>query len=122
MVNQILVFCNLAATAEAMTLCRKAGADPKAVYDVICTAMGASAIFETRVPKIIDGSYASGGSLRIALKDLGIVEDTARELGMPMLMSSQATQLFRATAAAGMLDQDDLAVARLIEQLAGVSA
>src|SRR5712691_7904167 len=79
MVNQILVYCNLAATVEAMTLCRKAGADPQAVYDVICTAMGSSAIFASRVPKIIDGSYQSGGSLRIALKDLGIVEDTRSE-------------------------------------------
>jgi 3-hydroxyisobutyrate dehydrogenase-like beta-hydroxyacid dehydrogenase len=69
---------------------------------------------------MIDGSYQSGGSLRIALKDLGIIEDTARELGLPMLMSAQATQLFRATAAGGMLDQDDLAVARLMEQLAGL--
>jgi 3-hydroxyisobutyrate dehydrogenase len=121
MVNQILVYCNLAAAAEAMTLCRKAGADPQAVYDVICTAMGTSAVFESRVPRLIDGSYQSGGSLRIALKDLGIVEDTARELGMPVLMSAQATQLFRATAAAGMLDQDDLAVARLLEQISGLS-
>jgi 3-hydroxyisobutyrate dehydrogenase len=119
MVNQILVYCNLAASVEAMTLCRKAGADPQAVYDVICTAMGTSAIFESRVPRLIDGSYQSGGSLRIALKDLGIIEDTARELSLPMLMSAQATQLFRATAAAG-LEQDDLAVARLMEQLAGL--
>ena len=120
MVNQILVFNHLVAAAEAMTLCRKAGADPQAVYDVICTAMGTSAIFESRVPKLIDGSYQSGGSLRIALKDLAIVEDAARELGMPMLLTAQATQLFRATAASGRLDQDDLAVARLIEQLAGL--
>jgi 3-hydroxyisobutyrate dehydrogenase len=120
MVNQILVYCNLAASVEAMTLCRKAGADPQAVYDVICTAMGSSAIFASRVPKIIDGTYQSGGSLRIALKDLGIVEDTARDLGIPMFMSAQATQLFRATAAAGRLDEDDLAVARIMEQLAGL--
>jgi putative dehydrogenase len=120
MVNQILVYCNLAATVEAMTLCRKAGADPQAVYDVICTAMGTSAIFESRVPKLIDGTYQSGGSLRIALKDLGIIEDTARELDLPLLMSAQATQLFRATAAAGLLDEDDLAVARVVERLAGL--
>jgi len=120
MVNQILVYCNLAATVEAMTLCRKAGADPQAVYDVICTAMGSSAVFESRVPSLIDGSYRSGGSLRIALKDLGIIEDTARELTLPMPMSAQATQLFRATAAAGMLDEDDLAVARVVERLAGL--
>jgi 3-hydroxyisobutyrate dehydrogenase len=120
MVNQILVYCHLTAAVEAMTLCRKAGADPQAVYDVICTAMGSSAVFASRVPKLIDGSYQSGGSLRIALKDLGIVEDTARELGIPMLMTAQATQLFRATAATGGLDEDDLAVARVMERLAGL--
>ncbi|HEV7663316.1 MAG TPA: NAD(P)-dependent oxidoreductase [Chloroflexota bacterium] len=119
MVNQILVYCHLAAAAEAMTLCRKAGVDLQAVYDVIRTAMGNSAIFESRVPRLIDGSYESGGSLRIALKDLGIIDDAARELGMPMLMTAQATQLFRATAASG-LDQDDLAVARVLEKLAGL--
>jgi putative dehydrogenase len=121
-VNQILVFNHVVAAAEAMTLCRKAGADMQAVYDMICTAMGSSAIFESRVPRLIDGSYQTGGSLRIALKDLGIIEETARELGLPMLMTAQTTQLFRATAAAGMLDGDDLAVARLLAQLAGVQA
>jgi 3-hydroxyisobutyrate dehydrogenase len=121
MVNQILVYCNLAASAEAMTLCRKLGVDGQAVYDVICTAMGASTVFEMRVPHILDGTYLSGGSMRIALKDLGIIEETARELGVPMPMSASATQLFRAASGAGMLDQDDLAVARLMEQLAGIS-
>jgi putative dehydrogenase len=120
MVNQVLVFCHLAAAAEAMTLCRKLGADPQAIYDVIKTAVGSSTVFETRVPKLIDGTYATGGSLRIALKDLGIVEEAARDVGMPMLMTAQATQLFRATAAAGFLDGDDLAVAHVIERLAGL--
>jgi L-threonate 2-dehydrogenase len=120
MVNQVLVYNHLAAAAEAMTLCRKLGADMQAVYDVIRTAMGTSAIFESRVPHLIDGSYQSGGSTRIALKDLGIVEDTARELGMPMLLTAHTTQLFRASAAGGHLEEDDLAVAHVIERLAGL--
>ncbi len=120
MVNQVLVYCNLAATAEAVTLCRKLGVDLQAVYDVICTAMGSSAIFESRVPHVIDGTYVSGGSMRIALKDLGIVEEAARELAIPMSMAAQATQLFRAAAASGMLEGDDLGVARLYEKLAGL--
>jgi putative dehydrogenase len=120
MVNQVLVYCHLAAASEAMTLCRKLGVDQQAVYDVICTALGTSAVFEARVPHMLDGSFESGGSLRIALKDLGIVEDTARELGIPMPMSAQATQLFRATAASSGLDVDDLAVAQLMARLAGV--
>jgi 3-hydroxyisobutyrate dehydrogenase-like beta-hydroxyacid dehydrogenase len=120
MVNQVLVFCNLAAAVEAMTLCRKLGADQQAVFDVIKTAVGTSAVFEMRMPKLIDGTYSTGGSLRIALKDLGIVEEAAREVGMPMLMTAQATQLFRATSAAGLQDGDDLAVAHVIERLAGL--
>ena len=122
LVNQLLVYCNLVAAVEAMTLCRKLGADQQAVYDVVKTAVGTSTIFETRVPKLIDGSYSTGGSLRIALKDLGIVEEAAREVGMPLLMTAQVAQLFRATAAAGSLDGDDLAVAHVIERLAGLAA
>jgi 3-hydroxyisobutyrate dehydrogenase len=121
LINQVLVYCNLAAAAEAMTLCRKLGVDGQAVYDVITTAMGASAIFDARVPHILDGSYRSGGSLRIALKDLGIVEDSSREVGMPMFMTAQAAQLFRAVAAQGSLDRDDLAVAQFLERIAGLS-
>lgn len=120
MVNQVLVYCNLAATAEAMTLCRKLGVDLQAVYEVIRTAVGNSAIFESRVPKLIDGSYTSGGSMRIALKDIGIVEEAARELTVPMPMTSQAAQLFRAAAAGGFLEADDLAVAKVFERLAGL--
>ena len=120
-VNQVLVYCNLASTVEAITLCQKLGADTQAVYDVICTSMGASTVFQTRVPKILDGTYESGGSLKIALKDLGIVEEIAREHALPMPMSAQATQLFRATASSTTVDQDDLAVARLVAHLAGLT-
>jgi L-threonate 2-dehydrogenase len=119
-VNQVLVYCNLASTVEAITLCQKLGADPQAVYNVICTSMGASTVFQMRVPKILDGSFESGGSLAIALKDLGIVEEIARENALPMPMSAQATQLIRATAATSGVDQDDLAVARLVRHLAGL--
>ena len=121
MINQVLVYCNLAATAEAMTLCRKLGVDGQAVYDVICTSMGASAVFESRVPRVLDGSYQSGGSLSIALKDLGIVEEMGRELSLPLPMTSTATQLFRATASISELNEDDLAVARLLARLSGLA-
>ena len=39
---------------------------------------------------------------------------------MPMPMTALATQLFRSAAAAGLLDEDDLSVARVYEQLAGL--
>src|ERR687888_197497 len=98
------------------------GADPadldrcRPIYDVLRTAFGTSAVFEARVPKLIDGTFQTGGSMRIALKDLAIIEEAARELGMPMLMTAQATQLFRATAAMGLLEADDLAIAHLFER------
>jgi len=120
-VNQVLVYCNLASTVEAITLCQKLGADAQAIYDVICTSMGASTVFQTRVPKILDGSYESGGSMRIALKDLGIIEEIGRENSLPLPMSAQATQLMRAAAASGGVDGDDLVVAKLAAHLAGLT-
>ena len=52
----LIVFTQLfAATAEAVAMCRKLGADLQTIYDVIRTAVGTSAIFEMRVPRIIDG-------------------------------------------------------------------
>lgn len=120
MVNQILVFTGLAAIGEAMAICARSGADQRAVYEVVRTSMGTSAVFEAWGPAILDGSFQSHSTFRIALKDLGIVEEAARELGIPQFMAATATQLFRAAASAGSLDDDQASVARLSARLSGL--
>ena len=120
MVNQLLAGVHIAAAAEAMALCIRAGADPQAVYDVICGSAGASWMFQNRVPHMLEGDYAPKSAVEIFVKDLGVVLDSGRELRFPLPLAAAAHQLFLATAGAGHGSEDDAAVVKVYEALTGI--
>ena len=101
MVNQHLAGVHIAAACEAMALGMRAGADPHALYDVICNSAGMSWMFQNRVPHILEGDYTPLSAVNIFVKDLGIVLDAARKLAFPLPLAAAAHQLYLATAAAG---------------------
>lgn len=113
MVNQLLAGVHIAAAAEAMALCIRAGADPQAVYDVICGSAGASWMFQNRVPHVLAGDYTPLSAVSIFVKDLGIVLDTARGLALPLPLASTAHQMFLQAAGAGHAGEDDSAVVKI---------
>jgi 3-hydroxyisobutyrate dehydrogenase-like beta-hydroxyacid dehydrogenase len=113
MVNQLLAGVHIAAAAEAMALCLRAGADPQAVYDVICGSAGASWMFQNRVPHILAGDYTPLSAVSIFVKDLGIVLDTARGLALPLPLAATAHQMFLQAAGAGHAAEDDSAVVKI---------
>jgi 3-hydroxyisobutyrate dehydrogenase len=55
-VNQLLAGVHIATAAEAMALAAKAGADTRAVYDVISASAGNSWMFGNRVPHMLADS------------------------------------------------------------------
>lgn len=120
MVNQHLAGVHIAAACEAMALGMRAGADPHALYDVICNSAGMSWMFQNRVPHILEGDYTPLSSVNIFVKDLGIVLDAARKLAFPLPLASAAHQLYLASAAAGRGDEDDAAVVKFYAELAGI--
>ena len=120
MVNQHLAGVHIAAACEAMALGMRAGADPKALYEVICNSAGMSWMFQNRVPHILEGDYTPLSSVNIFVKDLGIVLDAARKLSFPLPLAAAAHQLYIATAAAGHGAEDDSAVIKFYAALAGI--
>ena len=120
MVNQHLAGVHIAAACEAMALGMRAGADPRALYDVICNSAGMSWMFQNRVPHILDGDYTPLSAVNIFVKDLGIVLDAARKLSFPLPLAAAAHQLYLATAAAGHGAEDDSAVIKFYAELAGL--
>jgi len=119
MINQLLVGVHAAATAEALTLAVKAGADPETVYEVITNGSGNSAIFTRLVPLFLARDFASRGNLAIMLKDLGIVQQAAREHAAPLPLAAAALRQFLAAAAQGHADEDLAAVVKAYEAAAG---
>jgi len=120
MVNQHLAGVHIAAACEAMALGMRAGADPHALYDVICNSAGMSWMFQNRVPHILEGDYTPLSAVNIFVKDLGIVLDAARKLAFPLPLAAAAHQLYLATAAAGHGAEDDSAVIKFYAGLAGI--
>jgi len=121
MVNQHLAGVHIASACEAMALGMRAGADPQALYDVICNSAGMSWMFQNRVPHILAGDYTPLSAVNIFIKDLGIVLDAARKLCFPLPLAAAAHQLYLATAAAGHGAEDDSAVIKFYASLAGLT-
>ena len=120
MVNQHLAGVHIAAACEGMALGMRAGADPHALYEVICNSAGMSWMFQNRVPHILAGDYTPLSAVNIFIKDLGIVLDAARKLAFPLPLAAAAHQLYIATAAAGHGAEDDSAVIKYYALLAGI--
>jgi 3-hydroxyisobutyrate dehydrogenase len=120
-INQLLAGVHIAAAAEAMALGTRAGADPRTLFEVISNSAGNSWMFTNRVPHMLDGDYTPRSAVEIFVKDLGLVLDTGRELRFPLPIAAAAHQLFLMAAAAGLGREDDAAVVKVFEQLAGIS-
>jgi L-threonate 2-dehydrogenase len=121
MVNQLLAGVHIATAAEALALGIRAGADPKALYDVICSSAGNSWMWQNRVPHILSGDDTPLSAVNIFVKDLGIVLDQARALNLPAPLAASAHQLFLGAAALGYGDKDDAFVIRVWEALTGIA-
>ena len=115
-VNQLLAGVHIAAAAEAMALAAKAGADTRAVYEVISASAGNSWMFGNRVPHMLDDDYSPLSAVEIFVKDLGLVLNTGHEHRLPLPLAAAAHQLFLAAAGAGWGKLDDAAVVKVYEQ------
>ncbi len=119
MINQLLAGVHIAAACEAMALAAKMELDLDAVYQVIKGSAGNSWMFENRVPHILEGNYTPLSAVEIFVKDLGIVQDIARQERFPAPIAAAALQMYLATSGAGMGGDDDASLARLYAQLSG---
>ena len=120
-VNQLLAGVHIAAAAEAMAFGVRAGADPRTLFAVISSSAGNSWIFGNRVPHMLDGDYTPRSAVEIFVKDLGLVLDAGRALRFPLPQAAVAHQLFLMAAAAGLGREDDAAVVKVFERLAGIA-
>jgi 3-hydroxyisobutyrate dehydrogenase len=120
-VNQLLAGVHIAAAAEAMALGTKAGADPRALYEVISNSAGNSWMFTNRVPHMLDGDFTPLSAVDIFVKDLGLVLDTGRDVKQPLPLAAAAHQLFLMASAAGWGKMDDAAVVKIYEQMGAFS-
>jgi 3-hydroxyisobutyrate dehydrogenase/2-hydroxy-3-oxopropionate reductase len=120
LVNQLLVGIHTSAASEALAFAVKAGANPRAVLDVIGSSFGGSAMLNRNGPLILQRKFDPATSVNLILKDLGLIHDVGRQIGARMLITSLAEELFKEARALGNGDRDMSATVLSLEQVMGV--
>ena len=121
LVNNLMSLVNIAALSEGMTLGVRAGIDPQTLYDVVKVSTGRSYALEVKLPNIISkGRFKGGFAINLACKDLGLAVNLGMELGVPLLVTSVARQVYELARARGMGRLDHTAIVMLMEEAAQV--
>jgi len=119
--NQIMVAAQMVAMGELLIFARKAGADPQKVVAAIQGGAAQCWALDVKPERLFVGNRQPGFKAYMQAKDLGIVSDTARQYGIPIIAASVHDQLFNAMLDMGMGDEDNSAVIGVIEALAGTT-
>jgi 2-hydroxy-3-oxopropionate reductase len=120
--NQIIVAVNLTALGEALTLAKKAGLDRELTLKALAGGLAGSKCLEQKTSNYVAGSYKPGFKIDLHFKDLGLIMESARALGVPLPATAVVQELFSALRVKGRGELDHSAVITLLEDLAGIPA
>jgi 3-hydroxyisobutyrate dehydrogenase len=86
---------HLAALCEALTVARVAGIDLNTCYEAIRISSGNSFVHETESQVILNGSRDINFTMDLVIKDVGLFDAMARDLGVPLELSPLVLDIFK---------------------------
>jgi 2-hydroxy-3-oxopropionate reductase len=119
--NQIIVAVNLTALAEALTLGKKAGLDRELLLTALAGGLAGSKCLDQKKANYVAGTYNPGFKIDLHFKDLGLIMESARTLGVPLPATAVVQELFNAMRVKGRGGLDHSGIITLLEDLAGAS-
>jgi 3-hydroxyisobutyrate dehydrogenase/2-hydroxy-3-oxopropionate reductase len=103
----------MTALGEALALADRLGLDQEDVFDVLVgSPIGVTA--RSKRKRVTSGRYPPNFKLRLAVKDMDLVHETATRLGLELRVAEAARSWFQDAAARGLGEMDYSAVVALI--------
>lgn len=122
MVNQIIIGVSAIGLVEAFSVGVKAGADPEKVREVLLTATSSSYLMEKWIPQnLLKNDFSTGFASELLHKDLSAALSAGRDLGVPMMATALAQQLYATIKGMGYNREDYTVVSKLYEQASGAT-
>jgi 3-hydroxyisobutyrate dehydrogenase/2-hydroxy-3-oxopropionate reductase len=119
--TQNLVLSNiLQAFNEGIVLSTKAGIEPKLMLDVLTNSAAKSGLIDYKAPFIFRRDFTTNFSVKWMHKDIGLMLDSAAELGVPVPLTSVTRQMFQAAIAMGHGEEDICSTIKVLEGITGV--
>jgi len=118
--NQIVVAVTIEAVAEALTFARKNDVDPAKVRDALMGGFAGSRILEVHGKRMLDNDYTPGFKTKLHQKDINIVMQTAKELGLALPGAALVMQNLNALMGTGGGELDSAAVMKIVKRESGM--
>ena len=99
---------------------KKAGVDPKVVYEAIRAGAAGSKIMDLKMPTVLERNFKPGFRLDLHIKDLNNSLETGHALGSPMPIASVVMDMMKYMSANGHGAEDHSTLMQYFEQIAGV--
>ena len=119
LVTQYLGYSNFVAGIEGMLIGAKAGLDMDILAKLIPISASASGVMARSMGVVLDGSFASNGTLDIVAKDLHLACQLARDVQAPSRIGDIVDDVLQRAQAQGWGKEGYPIVARILEQMAG---
>ena len=119
--SQNLILSNiLMAFNEGMVLATKGGVDPQLMLDILDNSAAKSGLISYKAPFVFRRDFKPNFSTKWMDKDVGLILESGKELGVPLLLTGLTRQLFQTAIAAGHGEDDMCSTIKVLEKSAGV--
>ena len=98
----------------------KAGLEPQTLYQAIRGGLAGSSVLDAKSPMMMGRNFKPGFKIKLHLKDLNNALSTAKELDLPLPLTSSVQQILISLIAEGRGDQDHSAIATFFEKMGRV--
>ncbi len=120
LVNQILVVGNMLAVSEALLFAQAGGLDLAKTLQAVAGGAAGSWMLSNRGPQVLQRDWRPGFTIDLQQKDLRLVLEAADQLGIPALLTSLISNLYRTLQAQGLGSDGNHALVRALENLAAI--
>jgi 3-hydroxyisobutyrate dehydrogenase/2-hydroxy-3-oxopropionate reductase len=119
--SQNLILSNiLMAFNEAIVMATKAGVDPKLMLDILDNSAAKSGLIAYKAPFVFRRDFTPNFSTKWMNKDVGLILELGKELGVPLLLTSRTQELFERAMAEGHGDEDMCSTIKVLEGIVGI--
>ena len=100
--TQNLILANICmAFNEGMVLAKKGGVDPNLMLEILDNSAAKSGLISYKAPFVLKRDFTPNFAMKWMDKDVCLMLDSGKELGVPLLLTSLTHQLFQTAIAAG---------------------
>ncbi len=115
--NQIIVGLAIGAVAEAVTLCEKAGADPKKMIKALSGGWADSKVLRTHGKRMIDKDFSPKGKTSSQLKDMNNILECANNYNTQLPISNLVKEMYKSLVENGHGETDHSSLYKEIERI-----